>query len=141
VSERAPLARRHLRAGWLALLVAGALGLVLETLLGLRLPIYVDLDLESRRTLWRLAHAHLALLGLVHIAFALSSSRLGAARVTSWLLMGSFLMPLGFWLGGAVLSGSEPGPLVLLAPLGGVAFLGGLAGATVLAWRTSSTTG
>ena len=66
------LAVRHLAFGWWSLFVFGALGLILETLHGFKVPAYLDVSNESRRLMWTLAHAHGTLLGLIHIAFALT---------------------------------------------------------------------
>ena len=69
-------------------------GIVLETLLGFRVPWFVDVDVETRRTMFRLAHAHGALLGLMNAVLAASLRSGGAlgllhARRSSTLLAGS----------------------------------------------------
>src|SRR5688572_3702087 len=64
-------ARRHLRYGWWALLLFASLGLLLESLHGLKVGAYLDVSNETRRLMWRLAHAHGALLGVLHILFGL----------------------------------------------------------------------
>ena len=69
-SPTAVLARRHLRLGWWSLLVFLVLGGVLETLHGLKVGWYLDVDNETRRLMWTLAHAHGSLLGLLHLGFA-----------------------------------------------------------------------
>ncbi|HYQ14246.1 MAG TPA: hypothetical protein VEQ58_00755, partial [Polyangiaceae bacterium] len=63
-SERPPL---NLRAGLWALCVCSALGLGLETLHAFKVGLYLDVGNETRRLLWRLAHAHGALLGLLNV--------------------------------------------------------------------------
>ena len=82
---------------------------------------------EARRLLWTLAHAHGALLSLVHIAFA-ASLAIGPAwsgparRWASAALLGALVaMPAGFFLGGAVLHAGEPGLGILLVPPGALA--------------------
>lgn len=129
--------KRHERIGWGLLAIFALLGLVLETLHGLKAPFYLDSAHSTRRLLWTLAHAHGMLLGLVHVGFAAAlrarpgwsgGSRTLASRA---FLAAALLLPGGFLLGGAVTSGGDPNPLVLLSPLGGLAFA---LGATVT-WR------
>ena len=68
--EIAVCVRRHLKIGWWSLSLFLCLGVVLETMHGFKVAWYVNVDTETRRLMWRLAHAHGAFLGLVHIAFA-----------------------------------------------------------------------
>ena len=75
-TNAAALARRHLQIGWWALLVFLSVGLVLEALHGLKVGLYLDVSNETRRLMWRLAHAHGTLLALVNLAFAVSVERL-----------------------------------------------------------------
>lgn len=131
-SERPPL---NLRAGFWALCGFSALGLALEALHGFKLGLYLDVDNETRRLLWRLAHAHGALLGLLNVCYALAARawpRLEDALAARALLAALVLMPSGFLLGGAFARGGDPGASVGLAAAGGVALLGGLA---KIAWR------
>ena len=124
--ERPPL---NLRAGLVALCVFTTLGLVLEALHGLKLGFYLDVDNETRRLLWRLAHAHGTLLGLINVGYALSARawpRLEDRLAGRALLSALLLMPLGFLLGGAFARGGDPGVSVGLAAAGGVALLFGL---------------
>ena len=126
-----PCARRHLRLGWWLLLVFLSLGIALEALLGFKVPWYVNVASETRKTMWRLAHAHGTLLALVHIAFGLTVqvapfTRERLRRAASGALIGaSFLLPGGFFLGGCVIHGGDPGLGVLLVPAGAVLLLGG----------------
>lgn len=121
----AGLAQRHLRLGWLALLVFLSLGLVLESLHGFKVALYLDVTQETRRLMWTLGHAHGTLFGLLHLAFAFTLRAQGAeergwARAASpCLTAASVLMPAGFLLGGAVTYGGDPGRGILLVPLGG----------------------
>jgi hypothetical protein len=130
--ESQQLARRHHRVGWWALAGFAAAGLVLESLQGFRSPWYVDADVDTRRTMFRLAHAHGALFGLVNIAFAVALrsgllARLEAARRTSALLVaGSLAIPLGFVLGGIWFVEADPGYGILLVPVGALALLASL---------------
>ncbi len=100
------------------------MGLVLESLHGFKLAAY--LDHETRRTMWRLAHAHGALLGLVHLVFSgqLAGREPERLRGPSLALcVASVGMPLGFVLGGAWFHGADPGLGIVLVPLGGVALI------------------
>lgn len=119
-------AARHLRHGWSCLLVFIAVGLALESLHGLKVAAYLDLDQAVRRHMWTLAHAHGALLGLVHIGLAATvraspslatCSRGHFASVS--LDLASLLLPLGFFLGGLWHYAGDPGLGVLLVPVGG----------------------
>lgn len=117
---------RHLRRGWLCLLVFLAAGLALESLHGLKVAAYLDLDQAVRRHMWTLAHAHGALLGLVHLGLAatarsnptLATCRNGHVASVS-LDLASLLLPLGFFLGGLWHYAGDPGLGVLLVPVGG----------------------
>lgn len=120
------LAAKHLRHGWLCLLVFLAAGLALESLHGLKVAAYLDLDHAVRRHMWTLAHAHGALLGLVHLGLAATlraAPRLAVAahgRVASRALdAATLLLPLGFFLGGLQHYAGDPGLGVLLVPPGG----------------------
>ncbi len=126
------VAVRHLRLGWWALLVYLLLGLVLETLHGFKVGAYLDVGNETRRLMWRLAHAHGTLLALVNIAYGLTvrGAPLAAGSLVSPCLLGALvLIPLGFFGGGIVLHGADPGLAVLLVPAGAVALAVGVAGA------------
>ncbi|MEZ4382247.1 MAG: hypothetical protein R3A79_12925 [Nannocystaceae bacterium] len=126
----APSVRRHFALGW-ALLAASALfGLALEAMHGLKLGAYLDLEVATRRHMWTLAHAHGALLGVLHLGFAATLRGVpalaeGPAGRRAGRLLGaaSLLMPLGFLLGGAWFYAGDPGPGVLLVPIGGVALV------------------
>jgi hypothetical protein len=126
------LARRHHRLGWWALAGFAAAGLVLESLQGFRTPWYVDADVDTRRTMFRLAHAHGALLGVVNLAFAamLHNGMLARletpARTSMLLLVGSLAIPIGFVLGGVWFVQADPGYGILLVPAGALALLAAL---------------
>lgn len=125
--ERPPL---NLRAGFWALCSFSALGLGLEALHAFKLGLYLDAGNETRRLLWRLAHAHGALLGVLNICYALAANafpRITDALAGRALLSALLLMPSGFFLGGAFAQGGDPGASVGLAAAGGVALLFGLA--------------
>lgn len=126
------LRQRHLRFGWLALLAFAALGAVLEVLHALKLGAYLDAGNEARRLMWRLAHAHGVLLGLVNVAFGLTVAHLRerppayAERASACLIAAACLLPLGFLLGGVFAAGGDPGLPVLLVPLSVPLLLAGL---------------
>ncbi|MCA9166971.1 MAG: hypothetical protein KDB23_04865, partial [Planctomycetales bacterium] len=78
---------------------------------------------ETRRLLWTLAHSHGTLLSLMNIALALtlpyfpSASRL---TIISWtMVLAQWILPLGFFLGGAWPKGGDPSLWIVLVPLGG----------------------
>lgn len=125
----AALRLRHLRVGWWTLAVFVALGLGLEALHGLKAGFYLDVGASTRRLMWTLAHAHGALLGLVHLGFAATLDALGGwsaagrRQASIWLLVATAALPAGFFLGGLDASGGDPGPAILLVPAGGLALL------------------
>lgn len=125
-----PCAEKHLRHGWLCLLVFLAAGLALESLHGLKVAAYLDLEHAVRRHMWTLAHAHGALLGLVHLGLAATVRALphlgtcSYGRVASVSLdAATVLLPLGFFLGGLDHYAGDPGLGVLLVPVGGALLL------------------
>ena len=130
-SRRAEV-RAHLRVGWWALLVFLSLGIGLEALHGFKADLYLNVENETRRLMWTLAHAHGVLLALVQIGFAatvhLSPGWTGGTRaLASRSLMAALvLMPLGFFLGGVIIYGGDPGLGVLLVPIGAVALFVGV---------------
>ncbi|MCH2611932.1 MAG: hypothetical protein MK006_12795 [Pirellulales bacterium] len=115
---------RHMVFGWWSLAVFMSLGVVLECLHALEVSEY--LANETRRMMWRLAHAHGTLLGLLNIAFALSADRVQQGRfklASRLLLVGTVLLPGGFFAGGVTTYDSDPGPGVWLVPIGAIAAL------------------
>jgi hypothetical protein len=128
--------RLHLAMGWCLLSLFIALGMALEGMLAFKLGWFLDLANETRRLLFRLAHAHGVLLGLVNIAVALSLPHRvpRAARVEVWisrcLLLGSALLPAGFLLGGVVVLGGDPNPAILLSAIGAPLLFAGALGVT-----------
>lgn len=130
VPERSPAASRHWRLGWLALTGFVALGLVLEALHAFKVGRYLDPSYAVRRELFTLAHAHGVGLALVHLALGAYLERVpvhaDGELVSRLLTVALALMPLGFFLGGLIPLGSEPGAGVWLVPIGGLSLLGGL---------------
>jgi hypothetical protein len=130
VQQTAPdYARRHLRFGWCSLLAFATLGLILEVLHGFKVAAYLDVSNQTRRLMWTLAHAHGSLLALVHVVFGLTVRVFpdiaeDSRAMVSWCLMGaSVFLPGGFFLGGVVFYGGDPGVAVALVPAGAVCLL------------------
>ena len=121
--------RRHLRFGWWSLLAFLALGLVLETLHGFKVGFYLDVENTTRRLMWTLAHAHGALLGLIHLVVGLGlrvapdSAPPRLALLSRALVGASVLLPGGFFLGGVTVYGGDPGVGIALVPVGAVLLL------------------
>ncbi|MCU0864034.1 MAG: hypothetical protein MUC36_09595 [Planctomycetes bacterium] len=118
------------RFGWWSLLVWLTLGLGLEALHACKVGWYLDVGNDARRLLLRLAHAHGGLLSLVVLAAAavpVSEAAASAyARGTRLLRWAAVLMPVGFLLGGLFPLGGDPGPGIVLVPIGGVLLLVGV---------------
>lgn len=125
-------ARRHVQVGWWSLLFFATLGLILESLHGFKVRMYLDVSNETRRLMWTLAHAHGTGLGLVNIAFGLSlriAPELVGRRpqlVSPALLGATVLMPAAFFLGGVAFYSGDPGIGVLILPVGAFLLLAAL---------------
>ena len=115
-----PALTKTLRTGWLLLAVSLPFGVTLEGLHGFKVQAYLASDM--RREMWRLAHAHGTLLGILCLVFAALAERQVAERirgsVARQLRWGAVLMPLGFFLGGVLNSEGDPSLGILLVPLG-----------------------
>lgn len=122
---------RNLRFGWWALLVYLSLGLTLETLHGFKIGWYLDVGNEMRRLMFTLGHAHGAALALVNIAAALSARNVKRfdlrPSVSFTLIWAAILLPVGFFLGGIVTYGGDPGLGVWLVPVGALLLFYGVA--------------
>jgi hypothetical protein len=103
----------HLRLGWTLIAIAFAAGLLLETLLGTKAVVVAEDAL--RKELWSLAHFHAAFLGLLNLVYP----RVSDAR-SRLPLLGSVLLPLGFFLGGIAHPEGDPSLAIWLAPIGAV---------------------
>ncbi len=120
------LTRRHLIIGWWSLAVFSILGIALEVLHGFKIDLYLNVTQETRRLMWTLAHAHGTLLSLVHIAFAVTLKSMDLPRggwskiVSTLLILGGILLPVGFLLGGWMTFHSDPGLGILLVPIGAI---------------------
>jgi hypothetical protein len=120
----------NLRFGWWSLLVFLSLGGILETLHGFKIGWYVDVGNEMRRLMFTLAHAHGTALALVNIAAGLTSraKNLPARISISFsLIWAGVLFPLGFFLGGLVTYGGDPGFGIWLVPIAAVLLSYGVA--------------
>jgi hypothetical protein len=129
MTDDASLARKHLRIGYWSLAVFVVLGAVLETLHGFKSGFYLDVGNETRRLMWRLAHAHGTLLSLVHVGYGLTIRAVPSAEralASRSLTAALFLVPGGFFAGGLVVFGGDPSFGILLVPAGFVALLVGL---------------
>jgi hypothetical protein len=129
----------HVRWGWVMIFVFVVLGVALEAMHAFKVGIYLDADQATRRLMWRLAHAHGTLLGVLNLVLASTAPRLRfgprAGRVASLSLrVATLLMPAGFFLGGLWLHGGDPGLGVLLVPLGGVLLVVAMALCARAAW-------
>lgn len=136
------LVRRHLRWGWCALCVFLTLGILLEAFHGLKVDWYLSVANDTRRLLWRLAHTHGTLLGLVNLGFAFTlritelPPERGARLASAALIGATLLLPLGFLLGGIVIHGGDPGRAIVLVPAGAILLLSSVAW---IAWRALRT--
>jgi len=112
---------RNLRFGWWSLLVFLSLGGVLEILHGFKVGWYVDVGSDMRRLMFTLAHAHGTALALVNIAAGLTARSVKAltprASVCFSLIWAGILFPVGFFLGGVVTYGGDPGLGIWLVPI------------------------
>jgi hypothetical protein len=112
------LADRLLRQGWASVAVWMSVGLLLEGLLGYKIPAY--LNDPQRRELFRLAHTHGTLLGILLVVAALVLAR-GATVpgiAATALRVGAVLMPVGFFIAGIWHTETDPGLAVWLVPPG-----------------------
>ena len=116
-----PNSDRNLRFGWWSLLVFLSLGGALETLHGLKIGWYVDVGNEVRRLMLTLAHAHGTALALVNIVAALTGRNIERFQlrpsVSFCLIWSGLLFPIGFFLGGIVTYGGDPGLGIWLVPI------------------------
>jgi len=109
--------------------VFAGLGLTLESLQGFKVAAYLDVSNETRRLMWRLAHAHGTLLAAINILFALTlrsappRPATNLRRTSNTLVAATLLLPIGFFLGGLTFYAGDPGLGVLLVPVGAVLLL------------------
>lgn len=115
-----------LRQGWISVAVWMAVGLLLEGLLGYKAPSY--LNDPQRRELFRLAHTHGTLLGVVLIIAALTAQHFGLPPQPAQLALriGAVMMPFGFLLAGVWHPEGDPGPAIWLVPPGALLVIFGV---------------
>jgi hypothetical protein len=125
--------QRVLVTGFILLAISIPFGITLEALHGFKVQLY--LDSEVRRELWRLAHAHGTLLGILCLVFVALAERHVASEarrsVALQLTAGAVLMPVGFFLGGILSTEGDPSLGIVLVPLGGLFLVAALAGAAL----------
>jgi hypothetical protein len=103
--------------GWLSLAVWMSFGLLLEGLLGYKIPAY--LNDSQRRELFQLAHTHGALLSVILVVAALCAKNFALEiprLVQGALRIGAVLMPVGFLLAGISHPEGDPGIAIWLVP-------------------------
>lgn len=121
--------QKALRTGWILLAISLPLGVTLEALHGFKVQGY--LASATRREMWRLAHAHGTLLGILLLVFAALAERHVAndearRKISRDLRSGAVLMPLGFFLGGILNSEGDPSLGIALVPFGALFLLAAL---------------
>lgn len=113
--------------GWVSLAFWMFMGLLFESLMAYKSPAYLD-DLQ-RRELFRLAHAHGSLLGVVLVVAAIwgnaTAARLSRSTVTA-LRLGAVVMPLGFLAAGLWHPETDPGLAIWLVPAGALLLIFGV---------------
>jgi hypothetical protein len=121
------LARRHERIGWYGLALFLGLGLLLESMHGLKVGFYLENPI--RREQWTLAHAHGTLVAVIHLIFGIAvrdrirRSLKQLTLVSRLLNLAIILLPGGFFLGGIGFTETDPGAGIWLVPLGGLLLL------------------
>lgn len=121
---------RHFAAGWISITLFIGLGIALEVLHAFKAGLLLDVDHETRRLMWSLAHAHGTLLGVLNVALAATAVRLAhwsperLSLVSRAMLAATAFVPGGFLLGGINPTGGDPGIGILLVPPGGFLLLG-----------------
>jgi hypothetical protein len=127
------LIRRHLVCGWAGLLVFILMGVVLESLHAFKTPLFLDADNETRRLMWRLAHAHGALLSILQLALSWALSKMGdqafstrGSLISRCQIAALVLLPSGFLLGGWGAIDGDPGLGIALVPVGAVFLIVGV---------------
>ena len=115
---------RNLRFGWWSLLIFLSLGGALETLHGWKVGWYVDVGNDMRRLMFTLAHAHGTALAIVNILAGLTARHFQGfdlvPRVSFSLIWAGILFPVGFFLGGVVTYGGDPGLGIWLVPVAAI---------------------
>lgn len=107
--------------GWISLAFWMVIGLFLEGLMGYKIPAY--LEDSQRRELFRLAHTHGTLLGLLLIIGAICAKQFAleiGAPPRLALKIGTILMPTAFFIAGIWHSETDPGLAIWLVPVAAI---------------------
>jgi hypothetical protein len=118
--------RRARRWGWWTLFTWAGSGAVLDGLHAFRIAAYLDHPLRRELLTW--AHVHGVGLALVLLAYAAVGNVERAGHAGRLLRVASLAMPLGFALSLLGHSEADPGPAILLVPIGALCLLTGLFG-------------
>jgi len=127
--------------GWLTIALWMSFGLLLEGFLGFKIPTY--LQDEQRREMFRLAHSHGTLLGLVCVAAALVIQRLKVSPPSLALFSlrtGVVIMPLGFLLAGIWHSETDPGIAIWSVPVAALLVIFGVVSLSLACWKNDENT-
>lgn len=116
-----PSITKALRTGCALLAISLPMGVVLEALHGFKVAPYLESDV--RREMWRLAHSHGSMLGILCLLFAALAERRVAdpstrAKASRELRWGAVLMPVGFFAGGVLNFEGDPSLGIALVPIG-----------------------
>ena len=133
------LAARMMTQGWVSIALWMSVGLLLEGLIGYKIPAYLN-DLQ-RRELFRLAHTHGTLLGLILVAASLCIRRYIASPMRpaqTALSLGSVVMPLGFLLAGIWHPEGDPGIAIWLVPPGALMVIFGAIALALACFKDAS---
>ena len=113
-----------MRFGWWSLLIFLSLGGGLEALHGFKIGWYVDVGNDMRRLMFTLAHAHGTALALVNVAAGLTARHFPdfdfRRSVSLCLIWAGLFFPIGFFLGGVVTYGGDPGLGIWLVPVAAI---------------------
>lgn len=123
-SDSSAIVARLIRQGWISLSLWIAFGILIEGLIGFRIPALMDDSI--RREMLRLAHAHGTLLNLVLITAAICGrlGLLGIQPLTATILRVAVVtLPLGFLVGGIWHYRDDPGLGIVLVPVGALLLL------------------
>lgn len=112
---------RARRFGWWSLFAWASSGAALDAMHAFRLAAYLDQPLRRELLTW--AHAHGVGLALVLLAYAAAGDPVRAPRAGTLLRVASLAMPLGFALSLLGHGESDPGPAILLVPVGALCLL------------------
>ena len=133
------LAGRLMLQGWASVALWMSIGLLLEGLLGYKIPAY--LNDHQRRELFRLAHTHGNLLGLLLIAassYVRRSTNPPPRSAQIAMSAGSILMPVGFFFAGIWHPEGDPGLAIWLVPPGALLVIFGSIGFALAAFKDAS---